>query len=104
LVPLLPREQRRQILMAGGAHVAIGIHHLRRAAGAIVLDDLELEAPRELVVADHLQKVGLFLIAQVEPILQQEAGGAFAVYRNDDPRKREKIRRRRDPLQRASEW
>ncbi len=103
LVPHLAREERRLVLMTRDAHRARGVDHRRPSAGAIVAHDLEFEAARGLVVADDLEQPGRLLIADEEPILRAQRTLALARHRDHGARTREEVRRRRAPLQRASE-
>jgi hypothetical protein len=91
--------------MAGEAQQAVGVEDARLAAGAVVLDELELEAPLLLVVADHFEDCRALLVANVEPILEQERGsvGRLAVNGGDDTRKGEVVGSGRRTLQRATE-
>ncbi len=91
--------------MAGKTHHAGGIDHLRLATGPVVLDQLELEAAGGLVVADDLEHGGFLLVADVEPVLEEERGGRgwFAIDGNHDAGIGEVVRCSSGALQGAPE-
>lgn len=75
LVPRRTREDRRFVLVAGEAERTVGGHHPRCRPGAVVEHELELEAARVLVVADHLERLGALVVGEIEPVLQVEVSG-----------------------------
>jgi hypothetical protein len=103
-VPQRAREDRRAVLVAGEAQRAGGVNHLRLAARPVILDQLELEATGCLVVTDDFEHRRLFLIAEVEAILEQRrAGRRRCVDGDDHPRVGKVVGRGSGPLQGATE-
>src|SRR5258708_36525178 len=97
--------------MAGDTYSPVGVDDLRRRPDTVVFDQLELEAAGRLVVADHLDQVGLLLVAKIEAVLEQHAvvrcGGCsrrFGIPSDNSTRGFEELRRCRAPLQRAAQW
>ncbi len=105
-VPQGAREDRRAVLVAGEAQRAVGVDDLRPAAGAVVLDQLELEAAGRLVVADDLEHRRFFLVADVQAVLEvgRGIGARLGVDRDHHAREGEIVRGRGGALQRAPEW
>ena len=121
-IPALRRQQRRHtgirigfvpdgagkyrggILVAGDAQRPVGVHHPGSAARTIVADHLKLEAARVLVVADDFEQVRLFLIAEIEPVLEVQIAGTGRLRVDSDHGARigEKIGRSGIALQRAA--
>ena len=90
--------------MAGDAQRPVGVHDPGSAARAIVGDDLKFEASRVLVVADDFEHVRLFLVAEIEPVLEIQIAGAGRLRVDGDHGARigEKIGRGGISLQRAA--
>ena len=74
LVPQGPREMGLGFPTTGHAECPIGIQDLRPFAGTIVPHHLKFESTRRLVVTDHLEDLGLFLIAEKQPVFEEHAG------------------------------
>ena len=61
------------VLVAGDTYSPVGVDDFRRGPDTVVFDQLELKAAGRLVVADHLDQIGLLLVAKIESVFEQHA-------------------------------